>query len=83
MVGTFFLWQALQSGMSTEPYKTNADGERIGPHTLELLCLGLLMFIPGSYHVVVAVMAYLEADGYSFRDVSAYESDAWHNDEDY
>lgn len=34
-----------------------------------LLLLGLLMFIPGSYHVMIAYYAFKDEPGYSFDDI--------------
>ena len=47
----------------------------------ELLILGFLLFIPGSYHTWIALMACCERQGYSYNDVSQFESDDWHNDD--
>jgi hypothetical protein len=40
------------------------------------------LFIPGSYHTVIALLACLKYDGYKYDDVSAFETDEWHNDDD-
>jgi Ca2+/H+ antiporter len=41
--------------------------------TWPLLILGLLMFIPGSYHVHLAYYAWKGTSGYSFDDIPEYE----------
>ncbi|GAB1603932.1 transmembrane protein 230-like isoform X1 [Argonauta hians] len=38
-----------------------------------LLILGSLMFIPGSYHVMIAYYAYKGYDGYSFDDIPDFD----------
>lgn len=38
-----------------------------------LLVLGLLMFIPGSYHVALAYLSYKEYPGYSFDDILDFD----------
>ncbi len=41
----------------------------------EFLLLGMIMFIPGSYHTFIAYMAYRRKEGYSFSMVSALDDD--------
>ena len=36
----------------------------------EFLILGFLLFIPGSYHTWIAIMACCEREGYSYDDVN-------------
>ncbi|KAK0076413.1 hypothetical protein PV325_005441 [Microctonus aethiopoides] len=38
-----------------------------------VIILGALMFIPGAYHVRVAVMAYRKVPGYSFDDIPEFD----------
>lgn len=38
-----------------------------------LLVLGLLMFIPGSYHVALAYFSFKEYPGYSFDDILDFD----------
>ncbi|XP_043460986.1 transmembrane protein 230 isoform X1 [Leptopilina heterotoma] len=38
-----------------------------------LIILGALMFIPGAYHVRVAILAYRKVPGYSFDDIPEFE----------
>ena len=52
-----------------------------GGEPYEKLILGLILFIPGSYHTVLAIMACFGAEGYSYEDVATFESDEWWNDE--
>ena len=40
------------------------------------------MFIPGSYHSVVAVLAYYRSMGFTYEDVAAFESEEWWNSKD-
>ncbi|XP_044012834.1 transmembrane protein 230 isoform X2 [Aphidius gifuensis] len=44
-------------------------GDRMWP----LIILGALMFIPGAYHVRVALMAYRQVPGYSFDDIPEFD----------
>ena len=44
---------------------------------LEKILLGLIMFIPGSYHTIVAIMAAMDSGGFTYDDVSTFESDDW------
>jgi len=37
-----------------------------------LIIIGVIMFIPGAYHVHVAYMAFRGYDGYSFEDIPEY-----------
>ena len=57
---------------------TPAIAEQPAPY--EKLILGTLMFIPGSYHVVIAVLAYFQVEGYKYTDVASFENDDWWND---
>ncbi|XP_029644814.1 transmembrane protein 230 isoform X1 [Octopus sinensis] len=41
--------------------------------TWPLLILGALMFIPGSYHVMIAYYAYKGYEGYSFEDIPDFD----------
>lgn len=41
--------------------------------SIALLVLGLLMFIPGSYHVALAYLSYHEYPGYSFDDILDFD----------
>ncbi|XP_030752634.1 transmembrane protein 230-like [Sitophilus oryzae] len=38
-----------------------------------MIILGLIMFIPGAYHVRIAYYAYKEVPGYSFDDIPEFE----------
>ncbi|XP_011494787.1 PREDICTED: transmembrane protein 230 isoform X2 [Ceratosolen solmsi marchali] len=38
-----------------------------------IIILGILMFIPGAYHVRVAVQAYRKIPGYSFDDIPEFD----------
>ncbi|NP_001153327.1 uncharacterized protein LOC100114926 isoform 1 [Nasonia vitripennis] len=38
-----------------------------------IIILGALMFIPGAYHVRVAVQAYRKVPGYSFDDIPEFD----------
>ncbi|XP_043268792.1 transmembrane protein 230 [Venturia canescens] len=38
-----------------------------------IIILGAVMFIPGAYHVRVALMAYRKVPGYSFDDIPEFD----------
>ncbi|KAF7268813.1 transmembrane protein 230 [Rhynchophorus ferrugineus] len=38
-----------------------------------MIILGIIMFIPGAYHVRIAYYAYKEVPGYSFDDIPEFE----------
>ena len=44
-------------------------GDRLWP----MIIFGALMFIPGSYHVYLALNAYLGTPGYSFDDIPEFD----------
>ena len=46
----------------------------------ELFLLGGILFIPGSYHVFVALMACKKIPGYSFSDVATFDEDLDNDD---
>jgi hypothetical protein len=39
----------------------------------EFFILGSILFIPGSYHTFIAVMAYRQVEGYTFDEVSVFD----------
>lgn len=43
--------------------------DRIWP----IIILGTLMFIPGAYHMRVAILAYRKVPGYSFDDIPEFD----------
>jgi hypothetical protein len=45
----------------------------------EKILLGLIMFIPGSYHSFLAVMACKKTEGWNYDDLAAFESDDFHD----
>lgn len=38
-----------------------------------MIILGLLMFIPGAYHIRIAYYAFKKVPGYSFSDIPAFD----------
>lgn len=38
-----------------------------------VIILGVLMFIPGAYHMRVAILAYQKVPGYSFDDIPEFD----------
>ena len=76
IVGTIMLVMAAQEytfGFSN--LQTTATTENPGASPLEKLLLGAILFIPGSYHTFIAIMAWLRREGYTYEDVSVFESD--------
>lgn len=65
IIGTVFLTIFL--------VKMLEDGD-IKKH-YEFLLLGLITFIPGSYHTLIAFMACRGAKGWSYRDVAVFDDD--------
>ncbi|XP_037092442.1 transmembrane protein 230-like isoform X2 [Pollicipes pollicipes] len=47
--------------------------ERYADRTWPLIVLGLIMFVPGAYHVRMAYLAYIGYDGYSFEDIPSFD----------
>ena len=45
----------------------------------EKLLLGAILFIPGSYHSLLAVMACKKTEGWNYDDLAAFESDDFHD----
>mmetsp|Transcript_103987 Transcript_103987/g.143832 ORF Transcript_103987/g.143832 Transcript_103987/m.143832 type:complete len:85 (+) Transcript_103987:192-446(+) len=43
----------------------------------EKFILGILVFIPGSYHTFMAFMAWRQHEGYSFEDCAIFEDDRY------
>ena len=41
----------------------------------ELFILGSILFIPGSYHTFIAMMACRRVPGYTFDEVATFETD--------
>ena len=44
-------------------------------HSYELFILGAILFIPGSYHTFLALMACRKTPGYSYGDVAVFDED--------
>lgn len=76
-MGTYFFMKAFSEWMGqdtgTEVVAQTQSGETVeaqGAQPYELLILGFLLFIPGSYHTWIAIMACCEREGYNYSDVS-------------
>ena len=63
-------------------YNSGAITSPSGQSPYEKLILGAIMFIPGSYHSFIAVMAFFRIPGFVYRDVSTFENEGFWNDED-
>jgi len=51
----------------------HVDNEKYGDRLWPLMIFGSLMFIPGSYHVYLAVNVFLGTPGYSFDDIPEFD----------
>ena len=87
-MGTYFFIRAFQEWMGYDTDNTQLvtqdngqTEEATGAQPYELMILGFLLFIPGSYHTWIAMMACCEREGYNYNDVSQFESDEWHNED--
>ena len=47
----------------------------------EKLILGLILFIPGSFHTFLAFQALRGAEGWDYTDLTVFESDSYFNDD--
>lgn len=94
VMGTYFFYRAFDEwtnggtddgtgGVVETRYSSDSPPVESRPaQPYEFMILGFLLFIPGSYHTWIALMACCETPGYTYNDVSQFESDNWHN-EDY
>lgn len=51
----------------------HVDNEKYGDRLWPLIIFGSLMFIPGSYHVFLAVNVYIGTPGYSYDDIPEFD----------
>ena len=77
-MGTYFLSEAFKNWATYGLYGTAKEGAQ--PY--EELLLGAILFIPGSYHTFLAIMAFFEQDGFDYKDVATFENDEWWDDSD-
>lgn len=47
--------------------------EEFDDRTSAFFMLGMLMFIPGAYHVWIAYLAYMGSNGYSYEDIPDFD----------
>ena len=71
VVGTLFLWLGIM-----DLHSTGSISE-----SYEKILLGLIMFIPGSYHTVLAFMACRKADGWNYKDLHTFENEDFFKDD--
>ena len=73
-----FTVMGIQDYLEVGGFTSNS---RPGQEPYEKLLLGGILFIPGSYHTFIAIMACLNKEGYSYNDVATFESeDYWDGD---
>lgn len=72
VVGTFFLCWGVH-----ELHSTGSIAE-----SYEKMLLGMIMFIPGSYHTFMAIMACKGEEGYTYRELGTFEDDEFFHDDD-
>ena len=65
-----------------ETFLTKRKKEEMKYAPFEKMLLGALLFIPGSYHTVVAFLAWSQSAGFTYDDVSAFEDDSFHDKDD-
>ena len=70
------------SSPDPSPISNNSQADANNSNqTLEYFLLGGLLFIPGSYHTFLTIMTWLNREGYTYEDVSAFEDDKFFDDE--
>ena len=67
--GTIFMYLGLEELLTTGSIS----------ESYEKILLGLIMFIPGSYHSFLAFMACRKAEGWNYDDLTTFESDDFHD----
>ena len=78
IVGTIFLWMGIEDYIEVGGFTSSS---RPGQEPYEKLLLGSILFIPGSFHTFIAMMACLNKEGYSYQDVSSFESETFWDDD--
>mmetsp|Transcript_16129 Transcript_16129/g.27278 ORF Transcript_16129/g.27278 Transcript_16129/m.27278 type:complete len:117 (-) Transcript_16129:84-434(-) len=76
--GVVFLTMGLSEFMQTRSFTQSPLENHPPPY--EKLLLGTMIFIPGVYHVVLAICACLRVEGFKYEDVAAFESNEWWED---
>ena len=81
VVGSIMLYIGIMEYLYPElsVAKTSKYTQESMAAPLEKMLLGLILFIPGSYHTVAAFMAWQRLADFTYDDVSAFESDDWHD----
>ena len=62
----------LQDYTDPTPSESNAP--------LEKILLGMILFIPGIYHTIVACLVAFDSGDFTYDDVATFESDEWWDD---
>ena len=78
IIGSIFLFLGIEDYIETGALTSSS---RPGQEPYEKLILGAILFIPGSFHSFIAMMACLNKEGYSYQDVSTFEPDNFWDDD--
>ena len=81
ILGSVFLGMGISDYVYPPEQRSRGSSEENGPAAYEKLILGMIMFIPGSYHTFLALMTFLGHEGYDYKDLNAFENDDFFNDE--
>ena len=69
VIGTIFLYLGL-----FELYQTGSIAE-----SYEKILLGMILFIPGSYHSALAFMACRKVEGWNYDELTTFEDESFHD----
>ena len=69
------MWDNPETGWRTAYlyYIFKLNFQKYGDRLWPLIIFGSLMFIPGSYHVYLAVNVFIGTAGYSFDDIPEFD----------
>ena len=70
VLGTIFLYLGFSELFSGDSTKA-----------AERLCIGAILFIPGSYHSFLAFMALRGIKGWDYENLTVFENDDFFNDD--
>mmetsp|Transcript_23954 Transcript_23954/g.23623 ORF Transcript_23954/g.23623 Transcript_23954/m.23623 type:complete len:115 (+) Transcript_23954:11-355(+) len=73
VVGSIFLYLGVDRVLNP----VEGEGEA---SPWEFFILGFILFIPGSYHTFIALMACRKVEGYTYDQVCVFDEDYGHDD---